>query len=97
MLVLQQLVAAARKYNRIVQHGNQQPFDRRLCASYAEAQRRCHWRCVYGARIVLQWRDTIGKKPDGPVPAGVSWRIADRPGAETPVQSESVPLQLALN
>ncbi len=63
------LVEAARKHNRIVQHGSQS----RSKPSIIEAMQ--HLRDgligdVYMARgLCYKWRDTIGKKPDSPCPA----------------------------
>ncbi len=68
-----QIVAAARKYDRIVQHGTQS----RSSAGLQEAVR--HLRDgligeVYMARgLCFKWRDTIGRKSEEPAPAGVHY------------------------
>jgi predicted dehydrogenase len=70
-----QLVAAANKYNRIVQHGTQC----RSSAGVNEAVQ--HLRDgllgdVYMARgLCYKWRDTIGKKPLEAVPAGINYDL----------------------
>jgi len=70
-----QLVAAARKYNRIVQHGT----NSRSTAALREAMQKLKEGVigdVYMARgLCYKWRDTIGKKPDGPVPTGVDYEL----------------------
>jgi predicted dehydrogenase len=66
----QQIVAAARKYNRIVQQGSQsrsspalrEAVDRLTEGEFGE---------VYMARgLCYKWRDSIGKYPDGPMQPG---------------------------
>jgi len=70
-----QIVAAARKYNRIVQHGT----NTRSNAAAREAVQ--HLRDgligdVYMARgLCFKWRDTIGRTPVEPEPAGVHYDL----------------------
>ncbi|HZT33396.1 MAG TPA: Gfo/Idh/MocA family oxidoreductase [Bryobacteraceae bacterium] len=68
-----QLLAAANKYNRIVQHGT----NGRSSASMQEAVRLVREGVigdVYLSRgLCFKWRDTIGRKPIEPVPAGVHY------------------------
>lgn len=70
-----QLVAAARKYNRIVQHGT----NSRSGVALREAMQKLREGVigeVYMARgLCFKPRNTIGKKPDGPVPAGVNYDL----------------------
>lgn len=70
-----QLVAAARKYNRIVQHGT----NSRSTAALREGMQKLREGVigdVYMARgLCFKWRDTIGKKADAPVPAGVDYDL----------------------
>ena len=70
-----QLVSAARKYNRIVQHGP----NSRSTVALREAMQKLQEGVigdVYMARgLCYKWRDSIGKKPDGPVPAGVDYDL----------------------
>lgn len=69
------LVEAARKYNRIVQHGT----NSRSSVALREAMQMLRDGVigdVYMARgLCYKWRDTIGKKPDGAVPAGVDYDL----------------------
>jgi predicted dehydrogenase len=68
-----QLVAAANKYNRIVQHGTQS----RSGAKEAIQQLRDGLvGDVYLARgLCYKWRDTIGRTPKSEVPAGVNYDL----------------------
>ncbi len=69
------LVEAARKYNRIVQHGT----NSRSSVALREAMQLLRDGVigdVYMARgLCYKWRDTIGKKPDGAVPTGVDYDL----------------------
>ena len=71
----QQLVAAANKYNRIVQHGTQI----RSATAIRAAMDKIHQGAlgeVYLARgTCFKWRNTIGKAPVDPVPAGVDYNL----------------------
>ena len=68
-----QIVAAARKYNRIVQHGTG------ASASLHEARQAMRDGVigeVYMARgLCYKWRDTIGRAPVSPAPAGVHYDL----------------------
>lgn len=79
-----QLVAAARKYNRIVQHGT----NSRSTPALREAMQKLREGVigeVYMTRgLCFKWRDTIGKKPDGPVPAGVDYDLWTGPAPKRP-------------
>ena len=69
------LVEAARKYNRIVQHGT----NSRSSVALREAMQMLRDGVigdVYMARgLCFKWRDTIGKKPDGAAPEGVDYDL----------------------
>ena len=71
----QQIVAAARKYNRIVQQGSQS----RSSPALQEGVQRLkdgEFGEVYMARgLCYKWRDTIGKTPVSPVPPGVDYDL----------------------
>jgi predicted dehydrogenase len=68
-----QLVAATRKYNKLVQHGT----NSRSGAALREVMQKMDEGLigdVYMARgLCFKWRDTIGREPDSPVPAGVHY------------------------
>jgi len=70
-----QLVKAAEKYNRIVQHGT----NSRSGVAVREAVQKMREGVigeVYMARgLCFKWRDSIGHKPEGPVPAGVDYNL----------------------
>jgi predicted dehydrogenase len=70
-----QLVAAADKYNRIVQHGTQS----RSSVGVKEAFQHIHAGLigdVYLARgLCYKWRNTIGKQPVEQVPTGVNYDL----------------------
>jgi len=76
-----QIVAAAQKYNRIVQHGTQQ-----RSAIGREAVRQMREGLigdVYMARgLCYKRRDTIGRKPVSPVPEGVHYDLWLGPAPE---------------
>jgi len=83
MFEAKQIVAAAQKYNRLVQHGTN-------CRSgiAREAVDKLHEGLigdVYMARgTCFKWRDTIGRKPVEPVPAGVHYDLWLGPAPEHP-------------
>jgi len=70
-----QLVSAAGKYNRIVQHGT----NSRSGVAVREAVAKMREGVigdVYMARgLCFKWRDSIGRKPEEPVPAGVHYDL----------------------
>jgi len=70
-----QLVKAVEKYNRIVQHGT----NSRSGVAVREAVQKMREGVigeVYMARgLCFKWRDSIGHKPEGPVPAGVDYNL----------------------
>ena len=74
MFEAKQIVAAAQKYNRLVQHGTN---SRSSVAREAVQQLRNGLiGDVYMARgLCFKWRDTIGRKPVEPVPAGVHYDL----------------------
>ena len=81
MFEARQIVAAAQKYNRLVQHGTN-------CRSGAarEAVQKLQEGAIgdlYMSRgLCFKWRDTIGRKPAEPVPAGVHYDLWLGPAPE---------------
>jgi predicted dehydrogenase len=73
MFESRQIVAAARKYNRLVQHGT----NSRSTVGLKEAMQKLREGVigdVYMARgLCFKWRDTIGRTPEEPVPPGVHY------------------------
>ncbi len=80
----QKLVDAARKYNRIVQHGT----NSRSSVALREAMQLLREGVigdVYMARgLCFKWRDTIGRKPDGATPDGVDYDLWLGPAPKRP-------------
>jgi predicted dehydrogenase len=70
-----QIVAAAHKYDRIVQHG----VNARSGGAIREAVQKMRDGLIgdaYMARgVVFQWRESIGRAPVEPVPAGVDYDL----------------------
>src|SRR5208282_6052248 len=79
-----QLVRAAQKYNRIVQHGTQS----RSAPSAREAIQKIRDGLigdVYMARgLCFKWRNTIGDAPEKPVPEGVHYDLWTGPSPVRP-------------
>jgi len=79
-----QLVCAAQKYQRIVQHGTQI----RSAPAIQEAVKGLHEGAIgdlYLARgLCFKWRDTIGHAPEEPVPAGVHYDLWTGPAPLKP-------------
>ncbi len=83
MFEAKQIVAAARKYDRIVQQGSQS----RSAVALQEAVQKMREGVigdVYMARgLCYKWRDTIGRAPVEPVPAGVDYDLWLGPAPKT--------------
>ncbi len=79
-----QLIAAARKYKRIVHHGT----ESRSSKAYQEAMdfmRRGGLGEIYLAKgTCYKWRDTIKRTPEGPVPEGVHYDLWLGPAPKRP-------------
>jgi predicted dehydrogenase len=80
-----QLVAAAKKYGKVIQHGT----NSRSGVAIREAMQKMHKEDLlgdvyYSRALCYKWRDTIGKKPDGPVPDGVDYDMWIGPAAKMP-------------
>ncbi|MCP5111638.1 MAG: Gfo/Idh/MocA family oxidoreductase [bacterium] len=75
MFEAKQIVAAARKYNRIVQHGSQSRSSVALQEG-VQKMRDGLIGDVYMARgLCYKWRDTIGRANEEPVPNGVNYDL----------------------
>jgi predicted dehydrogenase len=76
------MVEAARKYNRIVQHGVQLRSSEAIQEA-VELLRKGVIGNVYMARgLVYRWRPSIGHKPDEPTPSSLNWDIWQGPAQE---------------
>jgi predicted dehydrogenase len=70
-----QLVAAAKRYNRVVQHGTQSRSDTAVREA-VQKLRNGYVGDMYMARgLCYKWRDTIGRTPVQPVPTGVDYDL----------------------
>ncbi len=80
----QQLIHAAQRYQRVVQHGTQI----RSATAIREGIQKLHQGTlgdVYMARgLCFKWRDTIGHAPVQPVPAGVDYNLWTGPAPSHP-------------
>ena len=95
MFEARQIVAAAQKYDRMVQHGTQQRSA--IGREAVQQMREGLIGDVYMARgLCYKWRDTIGRKPVEPVPAGVHYDLWLGPAPQHAVHRQPVSLQLAL-
>jgi predicted dehydrogenase len=87
MFEAKQIVAAARKYNRMVQQGSQI----RSAVGVQQGIQQIRDGLigdVYLARgLCYKWRDTIGREKPGPVPPGVDFDLWLGPAAMRPFQS----------
>ena len=83
------MVEAARKYRRIVQTGTQCRSNKGI-QDAVEFLRSGGLGTVYLARgLCYKRRDSIGHKPDGPVPKGVDYSLWLGPAAEKPFNPNS--------
>jgi predicted dehydrogenase len=74
MFEARQIVAAAQKYNRLVQHGTNCRSG--VAREAVEKLRAGIIGDVYMSRgLCFKWRDTIGRKPVEPVPQGVNYDL----------------------
>jgi predicted dehydrogenase len=76
------ILEAARKYDRLVQHGTQSRSDgrRKQAVQYMAAGKLGKVKVARG--LCYKRRDSIGKKPDGPVPSGVDYDLWLGPAPE---------------
>jgi predicted dehydrogenase len=71
-----QLVRAAAKYNRIVQHGTQSRSMPGVLAAMKQLRQEKVLGDIYLSRgLCFKWRDTIGHTPDSAVPQGVDYDL----------------------
>jgi predicted dehydrogenase len=76
MFEARQIVAAAQKYNRVVQHGSQSRSSAALREAVAKLNDGSIIGDVYMARgLCFKWRNTINRTPVEPVPAGVDYDL----------------------
>ena len=86
----QQLVAAAQKYNRIVQHGVQLRSSEAMQEGI-QLLRDGVIGDIYLARTcIYKWRPSVGKKPSEAPPAHIDWNLWQGPAPERPYSSRYV-------
>ncbi|MDQ1473896.1 MAG: hypothetical protein QOJ99_5376 [Bryobacterales bacterium] len=70
-----QVVAAARKYDRIVQQGSQSRSNLALQEAVQKMKEGVIGDVYHARGLCYKWRNTIGKAPEEPVPAGVDYDL----------------------
>jgi predicted dehydrogenase len=73
MFESRQIVAAARKYNRLVQHGTNSRSTVGLREAVAKLEEGVIGDVYMSRGLCFKWRDTIGRAPEEPVPSGVHY------------------------
>jgi predicted dehydrogenase len=79
-----QLVRAAEKYNRIVQHGTQSRSTPGVMEAVSKLREGLLGDVYLSRGLCYKWRDTIGHTPVEPVPAGVDYNLWTGPAPLTP-------------
>ena len=79
-----QLVRAAEKYQRIVQHGTQSRSSRAMIDAVHHLQGGTFGDIYLARALCFKRRDTIGRKPPEPVPAGVDYDLWTGPAPMKP-------------
>jgi predicted dehydrogenase len=70
-----QIVAAARKYDKIVQQGSQIRSSKAVQEAMQQMRDGLIGDIYLSRGLCFKWRDTIGRKPVEPVPAGVDYDL----------------------
>jgi predicted dehydrogenase len=79
-----QLVRAAAKYNRIVQHGTQSRSNPSMMQAVQQMQEGLLGDIYLSRGLCFKWRDTIGHTPVSPLPAGVDYDLWTGPAPLLP-------------
>ncbi len=79
-----QLVRAANKYNRIVQHGTQSRSSGGVSEGVQKMRDGVLGDLYLSRGLCYKWRDTIGHAPEEPVPAGVNYDLWTGPAPMKP-------------
>ncbi|MGH9630969.1 MAG: Gfo/Idh/MocA family protein [Bryobacteraceae bacterium] len=82
MFEARQIVAAARKYNRVVQHGSQSRSSTALQEAVQKMGEGVIGDVYLGRGLCFKWRDTIGRAAPEAVPAGVHYDLWLGPAPE---------------
>jgi predicted dehydrogenase len=79
-----QLVKAAQRYNRIVQHGTQCRSDKAVREAVQKLKDGVIGDTYMARGLCYKWRDTIGHTPVSPVPEGVNYDLWTGPAPKQP-------------
>ncbi|MHC4180094.1 MAG: Gfo/Idh/MocA family protein [Planctomycetota bacterium] len=79
-----QLVAAARKHNRICQHGTQGRSSPALCEAIAKLHEGVIGEVHTARAVSFKWRPAVGPAPEEPVPPGVDYDLWLGPARKRP-------------
>jgi len=79
-----QLVRAANKYNRIVQHGTNSRSGKAIQDGMKQMQDGLIGEIYLSRGLCYKWRNTIGHAPEEPVPAGVNYDLWTGPAPMKP-------------
>jgi predicted dehydrogenase len=79
-----QLVEAAAKYNRIVQHGTQSRSGKGVVEGIKQINDGLIGDVYLARGLCYKWRDTIGRAPEASVPAGVNYDLWTGPAPMKP-------------
>ncbi len=79
-----QLVRAAAKYNRIVQHGTNSRSSEAIIEGVQKLREGLIGEVYLARGLCFNWRDTIGRAPVEPVPAGVHYDLWTGPAPLKP-------------
>jgi predicted dehydrogenase len=75
MFEAKQIVAATRKYNKIVQQGSQSRSNEALIEAVKHIKDGLIGDVYHARALCYKWRNTIGKAPEEAVPAGVDYDL----------------------
>ncbi len=79
-----QLMRAAGKYNRIVQHGTNSRSGKAIQEGIKQMQNGLIGEIYLSRGLCYKWRNTIGHAPEEPVPAGVNYDLWTGPAPMKP-------------
>ncbi|MGO9241242.1 MAG: Gfo/Idh/MocA family protein [Bryobacteraceae bacterium] len=79
-----QIVAAARRYDRLVQHGSQSRSSAALQEAVAKMRGGLIGDLYLARALCFRWRDSIGKAIEEPVPPGVNYDLWLGPAPKRP-------------
>jgi predicted dehydrogenase len=84
MFEARQIVAAAKKYGRIVQHGTNQRSEGGVREGVRQLREGLIGEVYMARALCFKWRDTIGRAPVEPVPPGVHYDLWLGPAPKRP-------------